>query len=339
MCLDEIGAHVAELLGLQASAAASLRLEPLAGGGNNRVFAFNAQGRDFVAKVYFSHPSDDRDRLGTEYAFLSHAREAGVRNAPRPIARNPERHLAVYERVPGQRIQAGQVDVADVDQAAAFFLGLNRSEHLAAARALPIASEAAFRIVDHLQRVEARIERLDAIPAGTPVDDDASRFARKLKDAWPKIVASILRKVEARGENPADEVVQRCISPSDFGFHNALRCPDGHLNFIDFEYAGWDDPAKMVGDFFCQPAVPAPRALYDRFVASTMSYSAHSSVLTARAADLFPLFQVKWCCIMLNHFLPDAARRRQFADPAAVREERKRTQLDSAMRLFDSIVR
>lgn len=336
---EVIRAQIAELLGLPATTCASLQLEPLGGGGNNRVFAFTAQGRELVAKVYFSHPSDLRDRLGTEFAFLVHADEVGIRNVPRPIARNAERHLAIYERVPGERLQAGQVGIGEVDQARDLFLALNRPEHLIAARSLPIASEAAFRVVDHLRHVEKRLARLDAIPATSSLDMDAAKFARELKAAWPDLVASVLRSIALRGERPEDDVLQRCISPSDFGFHNALRAATGQLSFIDFEYAGWDDPAKMIGDFFCQPAVPVPKSLYEHFVTSTMAFSPYGKVLAARAADLFPMFQVKWCCIMLNHFLPDAARRREFADPAAIRDERKRTQLDSAVRLFDSILR
>ena len=39
------------------------------------------------------------------------------------------------------------------------------------------------------------------------------------------------------------------ISPSDFGFHNALRTNTGPV-FFDFEFSGWDDPAKTIIDFF-----------------------------------------------------------------------------------------
>jgi thiamine kinase-like enzyme len=42
----------------------------------------------------------------------------------------------------------------------------------------------------------------------------------------------------------------RRLSPSDFGFHNIIVISDWMLKFIHFEYAGWDDPAKMVCDFF-----------------------------------------------------------------------------------------
>ena len=38
----------------------------------------------------------------------------------------------------------------------------------------------------------------------------------------------------------------------------ALGQPLGVVEgFIDFEYAGWDDPSKLICDFFCQPAVKA----------------------------------------------------------------------------------
>ena len=50
-------------------------------------------------------------------------------------------------------------------------------------------------------------------------------------------------------------VEQRTLSPSDFGFHNALRRPDGRVVFLDLEYFGWDDPAKMISDFLLHPAL------------------------------------------------------------------------------------
>ena len=45
-----------------------------------------------------------------------------------------------------------------------------------------------------------------------------------------------------------------------------LAASDKKLRFLDFEYAGWDDPAKLIGDFFCQPAIPAPHSEFERFV-------------------------------------------------------------------------
>ena len=64
-----------------------------------------------------------------------------------------------------------------------------------------------------------------------------------------------------------DQAIGRTIiSPSDFGFHNTLVRPDGELQFLDFEYAGFDDPAKLVGDFYACPEIPTPQETFERFV-------------------------------------------------------------------------
>ena len=108
----------------------------------------------------------------------------------------------------------------------------------------------------------------------------------------------------------------RCISPSDFGFHNALIHDDGALVFLDFEYAGWDDPAKMVGDFFSHPGSRVDAAYLDDFMSVAFDGFAEAEYLAKRAATMRPLFRLKWCCIMLNEFLSDAGQRRAFANPA-----------------------
>jgi tyrosyl-tRNA synthetase len=50
------------------------------------------------------------------------------------------------------------------------------------------------------------------------------------------------------------------LTPEQLEHH--LACIKPQLaRFLDFEYAGWDGPAKLVCDFFCQPALPAPASL------------------------------------------------------------------------------
>ena len=57
------------------------------------------------------------------------------------------------------------------------------------------------------------------------------------------------------------------LSPSDFGFHNALEDKNGTLIFMDFEYAGPDHPGKIVCDLFLSapnPDTPTVLFLYYR---------------------------------------------------------------------------
>jgi hypothetical protein len=118
-----------------------------------------------------------------------------------------------------------------------------------------------------------------------------------------------------------DAPTSTCLSPSDFGFHNALV--DGqHIGFLDFEYAGRDDPAKLVCDFFAQPELPAPPALFNVFATRLSAGLGLSDQDTARCHALRAAYRVKWACILLNEFLPRDAARRQFAADTPVAEYR-----------------
>ena len=108
------------------------------------------------------------------------------------------------------------------------------------------------------------------------------------------------------------EPEEKIISPSDFGLHNAKLCKDGKLAFFDFEYAGWDDPAKTMADFFAQPRFPAPFEEVDNLL-STFSEIFSSSVmkrLLSRLPLVNRIIRLKWCYIFLNDFHPTAIKRR-----------------------------
>lgn len=314
-------------------------LTPLAGGANNRVFRLDAGAGTFLLKSYFRHPDDPRDRLGAEWAFARFAWDAGVRCLPEPLAADPEAGLGLFEFVHGRSLHGTTAGEPAVDQALAFFRQLSRAK--AGAAMLPNASEACFSLADHLATVARRVGRLWAIGAGGPTDAAAGGFvAGELIPAWRQVRADAVRNAAAYGL-PLDrplEAADRCPSPSDFGFHNALLAHDGRLRFIDFEYAGWDDPAKLVCDFFCQPAVPAPSGAFERFARGVAAEFAAPAVHLARATLLLPVYRVKWVCIMLNEFLPVGSNRRAFAGTAAEQDARKANQLAKARAALATII-
>jgi hypothetical protein len=339
MASEALSDQIARLLATDGSDTRDVKLVPCNAGGNNRVFKVIAGDRLLIAKWYFSDPSDKRNRLAAEYAFLCYAARVGIACVPAPISCDAEHNLALYEFIKGESIGVEQVAEREVDAALDFFLALNQAVVRPHAASLADASEACFTISGHLALVDERIERLMMIVPASEVDAETCAFVAALKARWQRIKSAVARSAPERGIEldaplPHD---QRCISPSDFGFHNALRRPSGDVCFLDFEYAGWDDPAKMAGDFFSHPAISVDPRFREHFLAAAMSFCAEPQTLHARAGLLFPLFQMKWCCIILNDFLPDSARRRRFADPGLDELERKRTQLAKAVKLFNSI--
>jgi hypothetical protein len=297
-------------------------LTRLAGGRNSRVFRLDRDGAPPLAlKLYHHDARDTRDRLSAEWAFLRYAWDVcGLRSVPRPLAAEPASHAALYSFVEGARI--AQVAPAHVAAARDFVAALNRPAARDAAAGLAPASESCFSMAAHAATVARRVARLaNGLDPEAPHAARAAALVRdRLIPAWTKIDARL-----PRDETP----LPWCVSPSDFGFHNTLAGAAGHLTFLDFEYAGRDDPAKLVCDFFCQPELPVPMAHYEDFRDAVCPDA-------ARCDALLPAYRLKWACIMLNDFLAAGAARRDFAE-GTDRAARCETQLAKAAAALDRL--
>ncbi len=309
-------------------------IEPVIGGGNNRVYRVQIGSRAGLLKAYFQNPADPRDRFGAERAFYGYLWEQGVRRTPEPLGWDEEQRLGLFTFVAGHKLRAEEITLDHVGQALAFIAELNQARVTPAAAQLPLASEACFSVAEHLACVERRIARLVEIAAVSPLEREAAAFvAEDLKPVWQKIRSAIDAKILA---GPPLSPAQRCLSPSDFGFHNALLAEDGRLRFFDFEYAGWDDPAKLACDFFCQPQVPVPFTLREEFLSRLAQTLKLDSTFSDRVRRLQPAYSVKWCCIMLNEFVSGDQTRRAFAVGKESVETRKVDQLQKARCLLKS---
>lgn len=312
-----------------------LEIDPLSGGGNNRVFLLTSGEQRYVVKVYFRDHADGRDRLHSEHSFLSFAWGSGVRSVPEPIARDEEAGIGVCRFIDGSRPAPGEIGGDHLQQAFGFVQRINLHRASRAALDLPYASEACLSVADHIATVDLRVDRLMKMPVADGRDEAALRFVLEELDPCRESLREGVRSACRRSGIDVGRLLTReelLISPSDFGFHNAIAGKDGTLVFIDFEYAGWDDPAKMICDFFCQEAVPAPPDHFDDFSGAVTAGVSSREDAVERASLLMPLYRLKWCCIVLNHFLPVDRKRRVFARQHA--DEMKGIQLGKAKALF-----
>lgn len=281
--------------------------------------------------------------MEAEFLLTSFARDMGVRFVPRPISCDFLNHVALYEFVSGRPVQRREVTRDAIHKAIRFYEELNRGKDSPRADGLPYASEACFSIEDHIQTVTHRVEKLLRISSRTAIDCKARLFVeKKLAPAWRETMDTVLQKAGRHSLNMSEAAPQKDwnISPSDFGFHNAIRQTNGDIWFVDFEYAGWDAPDKLVCDFFCQPAVPVPMEFFQLFAVAVISSTSSPERYRTRVEMLMPLYQIKWCCIMLNEFLPIGSRRREFSGSDRNSDEMKARQLEKACRaLNDAPVR
>lgn len=312
----------------------SATVAPMQGGRNNRAYSVTAGERRYFLKRYFRHPSDPRDRFASETAFLRFSAVADIRDVPRLLAADDARGLALLEYIDGDRITPETLRDSDVDEALELLAALNGKKSLPLAASLPCAADMRDTIQGHVELVEARMRRLDSIPQnGREFHDARELIETRLLPLW----RSVRNRIERAAILPQLPRQHLILSPSDFGFHNALRRPGGRLCFVDFEYAGWDDPAKTLADFFLQPAIPPPRARYGDALRVIASAADNPSGFAERARLLHPLFGVKWCCILLNEFLPLDSARRGYAQPHVNPAERRQQQLERLRRLLDEL--
>ena len=117
---------------------------PIYEGGNNKVVVVQTSEGRYLAKTYFSHPSDARDRLATEYSFLSYAIDAGLDCVPRPICCDRKRNIGLYEFVEGRKLESFELTRKHIIEAASFIKELNVNTEKG--EALPTASEGCFSI-------------------------------------------------------------------------------------------------------------------------------------------------------------------------------------------------
>jgi hypothetical protein len=311
--------------------------ERIGTGRNSRVFRVELDGADLqrvVVKVYRRDPGDQRDRLGTEFGSLQFLWQNNVRSVPCPIALDRDRHCAIYEYIIGAVATSGTIATEDVDALVNFLSALRQLRDVPGSDALPAASEACFSLRDLVTHVEGRLERLRRAPG---VDDDV-RALHEWIDATlnPLLIGvgewsrSEARRSAIAFEEPLSRQA-RTLSPSDFGFHNAIRRPDGTLAFVDFEYFGWDDPAKTIVDYLLHPGMTQGDVLKRRFADGMQAAFADVPQLAARARIVYPLFGLKWALILLNDFLPE-----RFSQP---HDGWRRAQLAKAQNLVAHVTR
>lgn len=306
---------------------------PLNGGRNNRVYLVQTESEKYILKSYFWNEKDKRDRLGTEFSFIQYAWNKGIDSIPKPLFQDKVKRMALYTYINGNKITKDEINQETIEQTLNFLIKINKNKNLKESFHLPNASESCFSIEEHISNVENRINNLKSIQVNDEKDKEALKLVEnKVLNIWMGVKNNILSTCKKEEISVSDVIPleDKILSPSDFGYHNAIRDKNGKYYFFDFEYAGWDDPAKTVGDFFNQIEIPAPISYFDLFSNTIAEFSSNRRQMQRRIHLLFPLYSVKWVCIVLNYFINVNRMRREFSEI----EDTKIIQLEKAKEIL-----
>ena len=288
------------------------RADRLVAGRNSRVHRLEGGSRRVVVKQYFLEGTAPSPRQRREYQGLRFLWDSGVRAIPEPLWNDFAQGALVLSFIEGTPATTTSISQTDIDAATDLLLTLRETARRPGAHDLDDATDAAFRLEDLSKGIERRIDRL--VRQGRAPQSLEASLRELAEGTLPAALAKASHDAEVLlGEQPL-AVEARTLSPSDFGFHNAIRTKAGLLAFVDFEHFGWDDPAKTIADFVIHPGMNLAANLRVAFATGMLErFSGFDSGLADRTRLLGPLYAVKWATILLNEFVPAAAARRSFA--------------------------
>lgn len=302
------------------------------GGANSRVYRVSDGATRYALKLYPVDPTDKRDRLGAESMALRFLRGHGVRTVPDVIAVDTDRNMSLFEWIEGVSVE--NPIAADITAALGLLETLHSLRGDKAAVEFPLASEACLSVLELTEQIDRRFSRLEKV-----AKDEPALAVFLHAGVGPAFDAARRRAQSSYADGHLDfqlplEGYHRSLSPSDFGFHNALRRPDGGLSFLDFEYFGWDDPVKPVADFMLHPGMTLTEAQRRDFATGALRIYGADDAYELRLRALLPLYALRWSLILLNEFIPERWARRVEAGAAANRETVLAAQLVKAQALL-----
>ena len=236
---------------------------------------------------------------------------------PGPTCADDALLYGVYSFEPGARKAPADLDARDGRAAAAFAAALHAfgpDEAGAAGGALGPANPACFSVADQLALIEERLGSFEAAAADPGCAAEVRALARALD--LRAAVARLVARATA-GLTP-DEVARalpraaRRLTTSDFGPHNFLFGDRG-LTVVDFEGAGWDDPARMVMGFVAHAGsdgLPPPAA--EAFLGAYAAARGLSAAEVARFERVGRLADVEWATVYAEAMTPAAIAPKRF---------------------------
>jgi hypothetical protein len=276
-------------------------LERLQGGINNRVFRCSSGKQKWVIKEYAPAQPGQPDRMQAEVQFLRFASQVAPGFTPALIQADPDRRCVVLENLEGNAFPEGVAPpVTAIAAAVRFIHQLNQNPQLARESIQLDAAEGFLSLRLHLANVHGRLAAMGCQHLESNTRREAEQLLKRIRTELAQLEARTSYLIDQGVISDAIHPNQRCVSPSDFGFHNAISTAVG-VRFIDFEFAGWDDPAKATLDFSLQPRIPLSNNGYPLLAAW---HPEQQKAIEVRCQHLGPILRLKWLCIMLAVLKP-----------------------------------
>jgi hypothetical protein len=279
-------------------------IEKMNGRGNSRLYKLltNKKG-NVVLKDYPDLLNDPRNRLVTEVNALKTIES--FNQTPKVVAFDKQQNIALYEWIEG--VHLSNINDKHILEALKFIKNI---QNVKGKDSYGLASEACLSAKHLFSQIDERLERLALVSnqglqnfldiTFKPLWSETARWSEQY---WPSdnITSNLPSSMQI-------------LSPSDFGFHNALLKNNEKLYFLDFEYFGRDDPVKLMSDFVWHPGMNLSNSQKKIWLKGAFEIFKKDPNIHERFHAAWPLYGLRWSLILLNEFLESGWQKRVYAN-------------------------
>ena len=216
----------------------------ISGGANNALYRVDIDGRSLACKLCVN---DDRRRAAREFHTMCLLHKAGLDIAPSPLSLDETCRVIPFPVVTYEWLEGESMRPPFTEQQ--FSAVLDRIGCLLELRPSDFPEfelpDTVFHWFDFRLYVDEQRRFLaDYGPWLVAHEPDG----RASLDRLTRLVARCAEEVRATRVDPGRARVPLRLCRADWNLANAIACDDGHLRWVDWEYAGWGDPALELSD-------------------------------------------------------------------------------------------
>ena len=307
--------HIAEIV-YKLSGKNIRSAKKIKGGRNSSVYKV-IQDKPPCLKVKLYPDDISHNRLHSETTACKKINKYRQGLVPPLLATDEALGIGIFEWLEGDPVKNHGLD--DIKVCIGFLRDLHKIQSLVAVKDFPNASASCFSGLDAENQLKDRLAQFSYTRCLNQQLDDF------LTNSFTPTMETLL--ANARQNWPSDDTFQdaieqdkRILSPSDFGFHNAIRNKNGSLCFLDLEYFGWDDPVKLIVDTSFHPGMELSNEELKLWIKEALSLYGQEHL--GRLKMLWPIYALIWCLILLNDFKPEFQSKRLSAGAFDANQEK-----------------
>lgn len=271
-------------------------------GKNSRVYFVDHKLETFVIKFYVN---DQRKRMKRECMAFSFFMANKFLNVPALLGADFTNGCSLFQHIKGKNVDENEITYSDIDDLIGFIKQIKMAEKKSNENMN--AADACISPIKIIKIIDNRMGKFKRDSFDGLSGKLFSFINNSLKPYW-KIVNANIIEIAQQNKIPLNfelEKRNQILSPSDFGFHNAIRAENGTIFFIDFEYFGWDDPVKLIVDFIIHPGMDINFDFKRYFFQKMLKLFSNDKTLKVRIRMYLPALIIQWVLIILNEFVPE----------------------------------